>query len=478
MMPGSVPKRILFLTAELAPLVKVGGLGDVAGSLPRALCRLGLDVRIALPYYASVRKQALTTKKVASLPRGAAVWLAEVSGVPVYLVEHDAWFGRAETYGYPDDYARFLAFCDTLLAAAQRLGWQPDVLHMNDWHAGFLATRLVDDPEHPWAALPRVCTVHNLGYAAAFEARFVRAHGFSNRALTPPDGLPKEIARSALGQALLHADQISTVSPTYAREIQTATYGGALAPLLRRRRTRLSGIMNGIDTEEFDPAKDPALAARFDARRLDKRVKNKTALQHRMGLPVDERVPLLGMVSRLVVQKGPDLAAGAVELLLRNRSLQLVVLGTGEERYEQQLERLAARHPESVAVSIAFDVALGQLIYGGCDLFLMPSRYEPGGLGQLIAMRYGAIPAVRRTGGLADSVTPYDGRGHGTGFAFQRATPRALADCLERALDVYGRPASWRKLQERAMAQDLSWEGSARQYAALYQRAETDRLDP
>ena len=476
-MPSSVSTRVLFLTAEMAPLVKVGGLGDVAGSLPKALRKVGVDIRVALPYYQSVQTQKLEARRLVSLGGGAAIWEADVAGVPIYLVQHDAWFGRNETYGYPDDRERFLAFCDALIAGAGALGWQPDVIHMNDWHPGFLATRLIPNPMHPWGLLPRVATVHNLGYPARFDGAFAGRHRFSNRALTTPGDLSREIAYSALGQALLHADQISTVSPTYAREIQSARFGGVLSALLRRRRARLTGIMNGIDVKEFNPARDKALAARFDLKRLDKRDKNKSALQKAMGLPGEERVPLLGMVSRLVVQKGPDLVAGAVERLLRDKvRLQLVVLGTGEEEYEKQLVRLAERYPENVAVRIAFDVGLGQLIYGGSDMFLMPSRYEPGGLGQLISMRYGCIPIVRRTGGLADSVAPYDGRGHGTGFAFERPAAAAFASELERAIHVYKRRDSWRKLQERAMAVDVSWEAAARQYAALYERTQSDRL--
>jgi starch synthase len=462
----------------MAPLVKVGGLGDVAGSLPGALRKVGVDIRVALPYYQSIRKQKLETKKLASLPGGAAVWETSAGGVPTYLVEDEGWFGRSETYGYPDDRERFLAFCDALIAGAEKLGWEPDVIHMNDWHPGFLSTRLIANPLHPWGLLPRVATVHNLGYPARFDGAFATQHRFANRALTPPHELSREIAYSALGQALLHADQISTVSPTYAREIQTSRFGGILSPLLRRRRERLTGIMNGIDVKEFNPARDKALATRFSLKTLDKRAKNKTALQKAMGLPVEERVPLLGIVSRLVVQKGPDLVAGAVERLLRDKKqVQLVVLGNGEEQYEQQLVKLAQRYPENVATRIDFDVALGQLIYGGSDMFLMPSRYEPGGLGQLISMRYGCIPVVRRTGGLADSVEPFDGRGHGTGFAFERPAVAAFVTCLERAIKLYKRPDSWRKLQERAMAVDVSWEAAARQYAALYERAQSDRLE-
>jgi starch synthase len=456
--------NVLFVVAEMAPLAKVGGVGDVGGSLPRALRRLGLDVRVALPYYRSIREQELTQKRIAALPDGAALWQAEVHGVPVYLIEHEPSFGREQVYGYPDDTDRFLAFSDALLAAAGPLGWQPDAVHLHDWHTAFLAGRLASGSEHPWAGVPRVFTIHNLGYAGAYKAAWARSRGL-------PLAGPAAV-RSALGQGILHADQVTTVSPTYAREILAPELGGKLAPLLGQLGDRLSGILNGIDTEQFDPARDPHLAARFDAGSIDRRVENKRALQERLGLPVDDAVPLVAMVNRLFVQKGSDLAVEAVEALLPRLGFQFAALGTGDKIYEQQLLALAERAPQRVAVRIAFDAPLGQLFYGGCDLFLMPSRYEPCGLGQLIAMRYGAVPVVRRTGGLADSVPPYDPqRNEGAGFLFDEATPQALAEALEQALEAYNDLPSWRALQLRAMAQDVSWDRAAQQYAELYRRA-------
>ncbi|MEX1254361.1 MAG: glycogen synthase [Dehalococcoidia bacterium] len=471
-MSPSVSSNVLFVIAEMAPLVKVGGLGDVGGALPPALRRLGADVRVALPYYASLNTGAASDlRQIASLGDSAAIWQADARGVPVYLVEHERSFGREQVYGYEDDVARFLTFCDALLAAATTMDWQPDALHLHDWHAGLLATRLVARAEHPWSALPRVSTIHNLGITGALERGFAAEHGLAGEALAVPVGVSPEVALSGLGQSILHADLITTVSPTYAREILTPEYGAALAPLLQQRRDRLSGIINGIDVEEFNPATDPHLAARFDAERLDQRIENKRALQRQLGLPVSDDVPLVGMVARLFKQKGPDLAAAAVERALSERDFQFVLLGTGDPEYERGMTELATRHPERVAVRLAFDIGLGQLIYGGSDLFLMPSRYEPCGLGQLIAMRYGAVPVVRRTGGLADSVQPYDPSGSGTGFLFEETKPAALADALGQALVVYDDRRAWRDLQRRCMAQDFSWEQSARQYLDLYEHA-------
>ena len=462
--------NVLFVVAEMSPLVKVGGVGDVGGALPRALRKLGLDVRAALPYYAAVRRQELPVERVAALADGAALWRTTAHEVPVYLIEHEPSFGREQVYGHKDDPARFLTFCDGVLAAADALDWRPDAVHLHDWHAGFVAARLAAEADHPWAALPRICTIHNLGYPGVFKRAFADAHGLRIEAV---QGLAPAVLHSALAQAILHSDVVTTVSPTYAREVLTPKYGGRLVPLLKQLGDRLVGIMNGIDTDEFDPASDPHLPATFDAEHLERRLENKRALQQQMGLPENDAVPLAGMVTRLFEQKGVDLATAAVDRLLAGGAeLQLVVLGTGEATYEQQLLDLAARYPQQVAVRIAFDVALGQVIYGGSDLFLMPSRYEPCGLGQLIAMRYGSVPVVRRTGGLADSVEPYDReRGSGTGFLFEELAPEGVAGALTDALAAYRDREAWRALQRRAMAKDFSWANAARQYEALYQRA-------
>ncbi|MCH8066700.1 MAG: glycogen synthase [Chloroflexi bacterium] len=466
--------RVLFVIAEMAPLVKVGGLADIGGALPRALRELGVDVRVALPFYAAIDRTE--TAKIAGLPDGGALWRTDVAGVPVYLFEQSAAFDRQEIYGYDDDAARFLAFCDGVLAAAAGIfgtaepgeaDWQPDVLHLNDWHPGFIAARLAGDRRHPWTGAARVCTIHNLGFTGPVDQDFVRQHGLAASEPDAPD--------SALARSIRHADLISTVSPTYARELLTDDYGWDLAPLLRRYGDRLCGILSGIDAEAFNPATDSHLAATFDANQLHLRADNKLALQQRLRLPEGGETPVLAMVSRLFWQKGSDLAAAAVEDVLAAHPLQFVVLGQGDEEHTRPLLALAARYPQQVAVRLDFDEPLGQLIFGGCDLFLMPSRYEPGGLGQLVAMRYGAVPIVRHTGGLADSVAPYEpagaGGGQGTGFLFDEATPQALAAAIEQALAVYGDTEAWRRLQRRGMAQDFSWSRAAERYRDLYQRA-------
>lgn len=462
--------NVLFVVAEMTPLVKVGGVGDVAGALPKALRRSGCDVRVALPLHAAIDRATASAKRVADLRDGAALWEGAANGVPVYPIEHET-FAREKVYGYDDDVARFLAFCDGVVAAAGTIDWQPDVIHLQDWHTGLVASRLACNATHPWADVPRICTIHNLGYPGAFDETFARKHGLSPKALAVPEGLEEKLAYSGLAQGILHSDLVSTVSPTYAHEILTPEVGGELAPLLQRMAGRLSGILNGIDTELFDPATDAHLAARFDSTHAEARGENKRALQQKLELSQNEDVPLLGMVSRLSWQKGPDLVAQAVGALLdRGEAIQLAVLGVGEPEYELQLTQLAERYPQQVAVRLAFDEPLGQLIYGGCDLFLMPSRYEPCGLAQMIAMRYGAAPVVRRTGGLADSVQPCRD-GTGTGFLFSDATAHSVNDAIEEALAVYRDRAAWAALQQRCMAQDFSWDRAAGEYIALYERA-------
>lgn len=459
--------NILFVIAEMAPLVKVGGVGDVGGSLPRALRGLGHDVRVALPFYRSI-DHGIAREQIAS-GDGATVWRADHDGLPLYLLQHEA-FERENVYGYDDDVARFLSFCDGLLANADALGWTPDVIHTHDWHTGLVASRLASGT-HAWASAAAVFTIHNLGYRGDFKKAFAKDHTLPDDLFRVPAGVEQDVAYSALAQGILHSDFVSTVSPTYAREILQPEQGGTLAPLLGTLGDRLEGILNGIDTDEYDPSRDPHLAVQYDADSLDQRAGNKAVLQQTLGLPADG-APIIGVVTRLFVQKAPDLAATAIEKLLSEAKFQFVVLGTGAPEYEKLLSDLAVQHPGRVAVRLAFDYALGQLIYGGSDIFLMPSRYEPCGLGQMIAMRYGAVPVVRRTGGLADSVAPYDAANDsGTGFLFDALTPDALADALSDALGAFADKASWRKLQLRGMQSDFSWDNAAQAYIDLYKRA-------
>ena len=468
----------------MAPLAKVGGLGDVAGSLPRALRRLGADVRVAMPMHGAIDRKKLDARHVlqnVKVPwtdkQAVDVWQTDVRGVPVYLLQNEHYFERPKVYGYDDDFDRFLFFCDALLACASHLGFRPDVVHAQDWHTGLMLARLDTEPRHSWAKCGRVYTIHNLGLQGAFTPEFAAEHDFSLADLALPSGLDATIGDSAMAQGIIHADRINTVSDTYAREIMTEELGAGLDPLLLARAGAVSGIVNGIDYEEFDPATDPALAQNYTIDTLDRRSQNKRALQDTAGLPQRDDALLCGVVTRLFPQKGIDLIAEAFASLLGTHDdLQLVVLGTGEQSIEEALRALEARHPRQVKVWIDFNAPLGQQIYAGCHAFLMPSRYEPCGLGQLISLRYGAVPIVRRTGGLADTVEDAsDDLRSGTGFVFDDPTPQALSAAVTRALAAFAGRAGWRSMQQRGMRQDWSWGPAAAKYLALYDEARSVR---
>jgi starch synthase len=472
--------NVLFATVEMSPLAKVGGLGDVAGSLPRALRSRGADVRVLMPLHGVIRRESLALERVADGievpwydgPQHVALWRADVRDVPVYLVGNERYFDRPEVYGYDDDNDRMLFACEAMMAAGEHLGFQPDVVHAQDWHTGFLLLRLAQaQPSCADGGPGLVYTIHNLGLQGNFDRKFALRHGLAD-VLEPPPGLPKDIMFSAMAQGIAGADRVNTVSDTYAKEILTPAYGAGLDPLLQARSDVLSGIVNGIDYEEFDPERDQALARTFSIDTLDARIENKRALQERAGLPVRDDALLFASVTRLWEQKGIDLVAVAFDSMLGVRDTQLIVLGTGDEAVHRMLLQLQDRFPDKVKVWIDFNPPLGQLVYGACDCFLMPSRYEPCGLGQMIAFRYGAIPLVRRTGGLADTVVNADlPLRNGTGFVFDAANAHELEHACERALAAYENRAGWRAMQERVMRQDWSWERAAGKYIELYEAA-------
>jgi starch synthase len=475
--------KVLFAAAEMSPLAKVGGLGDVTGSLPRALRAAGADVRVAMPMHGAIERTSL---QLTHLLQGVAVpwpdgdervdvWQADANGVPVYLIENARYFGRPTVYGFDDDRDRFFFFCDALLAAAPHLGFRPDVVHAQDWHSAFLLTRLAAHPEHPWARAGRVYTIHNLALQGNFDGGLAQRFGILPEQLASLDGIAPDATYSAMAQGIIHADRVNTVSDTYAKEILTPEYGAGLDALLRARSAVVSGIVNGIDYDEFNPATDPAIAVHFTADTLAARAEDKRALQREAGLPETD-APLFGVVTRLFAQKGIDLVAQAFGPILERSGAQLAVLGTGDAEVHRQLLELEARFPEQVKVWLEFNPPLGQRVYAGCDVFLMPSRYEPCGLGQLISLRYGAVPLVRRTGGLADTVEDCDATfTRGTGFVFERADAAELAAAVERALAAYGNRKAWRAMQARGMRQDWSWRRAGRQYLELYSAALADR---
>ncbi|MGH2486144.1 MAG: glycogen synthase, partial [Ktedonobacterales bacterium] len=393
--------------------------------------------------------------------------------VPFYFVGSEHYLQREKLYGYGDDGERFILFCRAALEFTRWLGWAPDVIHCHDWHTGivpnWIKTVYRDDPF--FAHTATVYTIHNLAYQGIFGYRILEVAGLAEQGFLYAE-LP-ELAEvvDLMGRGIHYADVVSTVSPRYAREILTAEFGERLDPVLRERKDRLYGILNGIDTQQNDPATDKYIAAHYDAFSLEQRPANKRALQEQMRLPVAPRAPLIGVISRLTDQKGFDLLDQTMIPLLE-QGVQLVVSGTGDQHYHSMFQRLAARYPRQVSVHLTFNVETSARIYAGSDMLLMPSRFEPCGLTQMLAMRYGSIPIVHRTGGLADTVQEFDPATEtGNGFSFTKYDPFHLFAAVVRALEAYKFGDLWQNLMQRAMLADYSWDASAEQYVALYRRA-------
>jgi len=464
--------HIVFAAAEAAPYAKVGGLADVAGSLPQALAALGHDVTLYLPLHRSIdREKFQITDRAPSrlVPYGKsklrALYPSVVrDGVRVVFVRNDQRLGRDRIYGEADDAKRYALFCRAVFEDLRES--PPDVVHAHDWHAALLIPLVARS--RALAATSTVFTIHNLAYQGRTDASVLALIGLP-RARLPIEG-PREA--NPMARAIVVADIVSTVSERYAKEILTDEFGEGLQGLLRERRRRLFGIVNGIDTVAFDPATDRHIAARYSADDPSGKAVCKTVLQKEGGLDADGRAPLFGVVGRLVEQKGVDLLTAAAPKLLAAGG-QLAVLGSGDPAYEAKWQALAARHPGKVWLTLGFDAALAQRIYAGSDLFLMPSRFEPCGLGQLISFRYGTIPVVHEVGGLAETVRDLDrDSARGNGFSFAAYSPARFDDAIARAMRVYrDRAEAWTELVRRVMREDHSWGASARRYADLYRTA-------
>jgi starch synthase len=472
--------NVLFAAAECAPYVKVGGLGDVVGALPGALRRLGHSVRVALPHYGIVDDSlsAIEPYVTFSMPWNDTETTVEVAravneGVPHYFIRGWPFFSEEERFIYSHDegidVGRFLFFSAALLELVKHLhdveGWSPDVYHAHDWHTAMLPYLVVRlHPDDPARAAPTVFSIHNMRYQGWGLGWHLARAGL------PPVEHPllHAVGRAdnALAVGLAHSTLLTTVSPRYAQEIMTGEAGFGLDGILHARIARLAGILNGIDVEQWNPATSDVIPRRFDAHTLEERAANKLALQAELGLPQDADVPLVAAVMRLVDQKGPQILIPAMRHMLGTTDVQFVLLGTGQYHYENDARLLGYDFPEKVAVRLMFSEPLSERIYAGADVFVMPSLFEPCGLGQMLAMRYGAIPVVRNTGGLADTVTP------DTGFLFGNFSAGALRWAVEQALGVYrGDPAAWRRRQAAAMSCDFSWANSAARYEDVYRRA-------
>lgn len=477
--------KVLMVATEVVPFAKEGGVADVIGSLPKELAALGHEVYIFLPRYGSIdpnRWNLKPTGIVQTLSMGGIDRTVSIlqttlphSPVTVYLLDHEELFGRHQQIylglNQHDEQRRFLLFCRGLLEVLPQLGLAPDIFHLNDWQTGPCAAYLRTTYRHllRQGAARIVYTVHNLQYQGCWDLSILDEAGLERAHLFNPDGLEFWGDVNWMKAGLVYSDVVTTVSHRYSKEIQTPDYGWGLDGVLRQRHARVFGIPNGIDWESWNPATDSDLAAPYTtAEASAAKARNRTALRQEFGLPDDPSLPVVGIVSRLVDQKGFDLIA-SIATELRNLPLQLVVLGNGYWYYEQMFRELAAS-TDNVRGYIGFDVALSHRIYAGADFFLMPSAFEPGGLGQLIALRYGTLPIVHATGGLADTVTDLDADpSHGNGISFTQYSAAALLDALHRALRLYAEGDRWPSLVARAMAYDSRWSASAHAYSNLYQ---------
>lgn len=465
--------RVLFCASEAVPYAKTGGLADVAGALPKALARAGLDVMLVLPKYKQVgfkaeEEIALGDRELLAVGEAPC---EEIEGVRVLFIRQDELFLRDSLYGYPDDGVRFTLFDKAVLAFIKKLDWKPDVVHCNDWQTGlipvYLKTTLSNDPFYQGIAT--IFTIHNLAYQGNFPYELLHIAGLPPELFTF-DKLEFWGQFSFMKGGIVFSDFITTVSPHYAEEIQTPQFGAGMEGALSYRKDRIRGILNGIDYEVWDPARDEFLPAPYDSTCLEKKKENKKFLQKEVGLPPRD-VPLIGMVSRLASQKGFDILLSAMDDLFE-RDVQMVILGVGEKQIEEGLEEKERKYREKLRVIVRFDERLSHLIYAGSDIFLMPSLFEPCGLGQMIAMRYGTIPVVRKVGGLADSVEEFDPTsGEGTGFLFEEYSPQALLDAIRRALDLYANKEAWKIVQYNCIAKDFSWNKSAKEYIEVYEEA-------
>lgn len=472
--------KVLFVSSEVSPFSKTGGLADVAGSLPKALAKKGVDVRVVMPKYKNIPQKY--QKKIMSLGNGSAnicygtsgfeIHTYEEDGIIYYFIEHNLYFERDGYYGYGDDGERFTFFCKAALEMLPIANFKPDVIHSNDWQTAAINLLLKANYIHGdfYKNIKTIFTIHNMKYQGVF---------------------PKEVMDSLLGvswehftyervefhdqvnylkAAINYSDAITTVSKTYADEIKHDFFAENLGGSVRDRENDLYGIVNGIDYDVFNPATDPKIFANFHANDLRGKYVNKKNLQEYLGLPVKANTPVISVITRLIAQKGLDLIGAIINDLLQ-QDIQLIILGAGEYRYEEMFKYYAHAFPEKVSSNIKYDDYLANRIYAGSDMFLMPSLFEPCGLSQIISMRYGTVPVVRETGGLKDTVIPYNKyTGEGTGFSFANYNAHDMLTVLDSAISTYHEREEWRGIIMNGMNQDFSWAHSAEEYISLYNK--------
>ena len=479
--------KILIVGSEMSPLVKTGGLGDVLGSLPPALQKLGNDVRMFLPYYRIIDKQKPRTQTIISeaslnMPTGKTEYQVELlldknSSIGQFLIVNAIYFGRegiyfnpATNFDYVDNDERYAFFCRAILDSIQKQNWQPDIIHVNDWHTSLIPVYLKTNEKNNkfFEATKTVLTIHNMAYQGKFDKERFELLGLPDELFRAPGPMESYGQTNFLKGGISFSDKIVTVSQTYAREIQN-DQGCGLESLLKKRAKDLTGIINGVDYSVWNPDKDKHIFSRYRVSNLSGKEVNKIELLNEIGLPVRKEVPLIGMVTRLVEQKGIGLILESAKKLFEN-DIQMVVLGTGEKKLEHKLAALSDQYPDKLKNFFKFDEVLAHKIEAASDIFLMPSMFEPCGLNQMYSLKYGTPPVVHKVGGLADTVREFDPEtGEGNGFLFEKFSSDSMLAALSRAIGLYQKKRSWTKLMKNGMKLDLSWNKSAREYHTLFE---------
>lgn len=476
--------NILIVASEAHPFIKTGGLGDVIGALPVALNDLGADVRVVIPNYRDIKKEIKENLKyidnftvnVGWRNQYCGILEYEHEGVKFYLLDNEYYFNRGGLYGYYDDGEKFAFFDRAVLEFVKHIDWVPDILHCNDWQTGMVPVllKLEYSKEEKFKNMKTMFSIHNLFFKGMFDPKVLpELFGYDYESFNN-GSLEHYGAVSFLKGGINYADKVTTVSKSYAEEIKTPEYGEQLEGLLRYRSSALEGIVNGIDYKEYNPEEDKYIYSTYSVNDLENKKINKEELQKELGLTVNKDVPMIGLVSRLTHQKGCDLIINILEELLKE-DIQVVVLGTGDYMYEESFKSFQGRYPNKISANIKFSNELAHKIYAASDMFLMPSLFEPCGLGQLIALRYGSIPIVRETGGLKDTVTPYNEYDEtGNGFGFKNYRFEELLNIIKYALKIYENKDKWNNIVRQAMSADNSWEKSAKEYIEIYNKLITN----
>lgn len=473
--------KILFAASEAAPFFKTGGLGDVAHALPKELAKKGVDIRVVLPYYSAMpqKYQDMTedvlnfTIKVGLKDVYCGIKTLQLDGITYYFIDNQDYFYRPSLYGHWDDGERFGFFSMAIIEMMEKVDFIPDVIHVNDWQTAMVPVLLVD--KYHWIeayqSIRKVLTIHNILFQGIYNPEILYHVFGTGTNILREDGVYYYGDVNYLKGGINFSDVVTTVSPSYANEIQTPEFGMGLEGVLQYNSWKIRGIINGIDYEMNDPSADPRIPYHYSKQEKSGKAKNKRALQERVGLPVEADIPILASVSRLTSQKGFQLIQEKMEELVHTREVQIIILGTGDEEFERSFLYFQEKYPDKVRSIIDFDIELAQQIYAGADLFLMPSAFEPCGLSQMISMRYGTLPLVHETGGLKDTVVPYNfATGEGTGFSFNGFNSYNLLGTIYRALDVYEKqPKAWEMLMDQAMEADFSWQQPALDYIKIYE---------